>query len=76
MHLPYRKRPERQVTQIECLACGEMRVVAALAKNGAGTCPRCGYGGWTYAEELDGTTRRLHAPDPPEGGGAETTEKR
>jgi ribosomal protein S27AE len=57
MHAPYRKH-DRQVTQIACLACGDARIVASPAKLDPGRCGRCGYPGWTYAEELDGSTTR------------------
>ena len=46
----------RESRPIACLACGETRV-AFGAKTGE--CPRCHYLGWTYAEELDGSTQRL-----------------
>ena len=40
---------------LECLACGERR---SPIGNGhmhltTGECPRCGYLGWTYSDELD-----------------------
>ncbi len=41
---------------IECLCCGTDRVM--IGREG-GECPRCHYVGWTYADELDGFTRRL-----------------
>ena len=46
----------RESRPIACLACGEIRI-AFGAKTGE--CPRCHYLGWTYAEELDGSTQRL-----------------
>lgn len=48
----------RQATQIECLACGAKRLVSGLATHETGECLRCRYVGWTYSDELDGTTRR------------------
>ena len=54
-----RKRIKREATQIECLACGATRVVSGLATHETGECPRCRYLGWTYSDELDGTTRRM-----------------
>jgi uncharacterized paraquat-inducible protein A len=53
-----RKRIQRKATQIECLACGATRVVSGLGTHETGECPRCRYLGWTYSDELDGTTRR------------------
>jgi hypothetical protein len=53
-----RKRIQREATQIACLACGATRVVTGLATHETGECPRCRYLGWTYSDELDGTTRR------------------
>jgi hypothetical protein len=46
-------------TQIECLACGAVRVVYGIAHGDTGECPRCCYLGWTYSEDLDGSTRRM-----------------
>jgi hypothetical protein len=43
--------------QIECLACGAERVLEPGTETGE--CPRCGYLGWTYSEELDPATRRM-----------------
>lgn len=54
-----RKRIRHEATQIECLACGATRVVSGLAMHETGECPRCRYLGWTYSDELDGTTRRM-----------------
>jgi hypothetical protein len=51
-------RPQPSPTQIECLACGAVRVVHGLRKEDTGECPRCHYVGWAYSDELDGTTRR------------------
>jgi uncharacterized paraquat-inducible protein A len=59
MHAPYRKANEREATQIECLACGATRVVFGLGTAETGECPRCHYLGWTYSDELDGSTRRM-----------------
>jgi phage FluMu protein Com len=53
-----RKPIKEEPTQIECLACGDVRVVTGLATHETGECPRCRYLGWTYSDELDGTTRR------------------
>lgn len=44
--------------QIECLACGASRVVFGTGPEETGGCPHCGYLGWTYSDDLDGTTRR------------------
>ncbi len=44
--------------QIACLACGEQRVVFGHRIGETGECPRCRYIGWTYADDLDGTTKR------------------
>jgi len=44
--------------QIACLACGEQRVVFGHRLGETGECPRCRYSGWTYAEDMDGTTKR------------------
>ena len=41
--------------QIECLACGETRVVFGAK---TGECPQCRYVGWTFSDELDSMTRR------------------
>ena len=49
-------RPKRESRRIACLACGETRVAPGVE---TGECPRCHYLGWTYVEELDGSTRRL-----------------
>jgi uncharacterized paraquat-inducible protein A len=46
-------------SQIECLACGAARIVSGVCHGETGECPRCHYLGWTYSDELDGTTRRL-----------------
>jgi hypothetical protein len=45
-----------ELRQIACLACGETRVVFGVE---TGECPRCHYLGWTYSDELDGSTRRM-----------------
>ena len=47
-----------RATQIACLACGETRVVFGQSLVETGECPRCHYLGWTFADELDGWTRR------------------
>ena len=44
--------------QIECLACGDVRIVTGIGTEARGECPRCHYLGWAYSEELDGSTRR------------------
>jgi hypothetical protein len=44
--------------QIECLACAAVRVVFGRRKEDIGVCVECGYPGWTYAADLDGTARR------------------
>ncbi len=45
--------------QIECLACGAIRVAFGATLTATGECPRCGYLGWTYADDLDGTTQAM-----------------
>ena len=45
--------------QIECLACSATRVVSGIGHAETGECQRCHYLGWTYSDELDGSTRRL-----------------
>ena len=45
--------------QIECLACGAKRVASGIGHAESGECPRCRYLGWTYSDDLDGSTRRL-----------------
>jgi len=45
--------------QIECLLCGTARIVFGRRKEDMGVCLSCGYRGWTYSDELDGTTKRL-----------------
>jgi len=52
------KRFQRPGTQIVCLACNTPRVVFGLASNDTADCPRCGYRGWDYSDELDGYTQR------------------
>jgi hypothetical protein len=49
------KAPSRQ---IECLACGAVRVVLGTSSEETGECPRCGYLGWAYAEDLDWATEK------------------
>ena len=51
------KRLSRPV-QLECLACGSLRVAYGYGTEETGQCPNCSYVGWTYAEELDGWTTR------------------
>jgi uncharacterized paraquat-inducible protein A len=48
-----------RATGIKCLACDTARVVFGLAAHETGRCSRCGYRGWTYSDELDGSTHRL-----------------
>ncbi len=45
--------------QIECLACGAVRVTFGTGLAETGECRRCGYLGWTYSEDLDSTTERM-----------------
>jgi phage FluMu protein Com len=45
--------------QIKCLACGELRFVFGSQLEDTGECPRCKYVGWTYAQDLDGTTKQM-----------------
>jgi hypothetical protein len=52
------KRFQRPGTQIVCLACNMPRVVFGLAGGDTANCPRCGYKGWDYSDELDGFTQR------------------
>jgi hypothetical protein len=52
------KRFQQPGTQIMCLACHLPRIVFGLATNDTGDCPRCGYKGWDYSDELDGFTQR------------------
>jgi hypothetical protein len=49
--------PPRAPTKIECLACGETRIVYGLGRGDTGECPRCRYVGWGFSEELDSLTR-------------------
>jgi len=44
--------------QIECLACGSIRVAYGYGTEETGQCPECSYVGWTYAQELDGWETR------------------
>jgi hypothetical protein len=44
--------------QIECLACQAVRVVFGRRKEDMGVCQSCGYSGWTYSDDLDGTAQR------------------
>ena len=68
-----RKHSHQGPRHIVCLACGETRIVLGIQ---TGECPACHYLGWTYAEELDGSTRRMiingafahpRRPAPPRG---------
>jgi hypothetical protein len=52
-------RAARPPIQIECLACGAARVVKGIGHGETGECERCHYLGWTYSDELDGSTRRM-----------------
>jgi hypothetical protein len=47
--------------RIECLHCGEVRVIHPLSNHrfDGGECPRCGYVGWASSAEVSETTRRL-----------------
>lgn len=47
--------------QVECLACGQPR---AAHPHRAGECPRCGYLGWAYADDLSETERRALRDNP------------
>ncbi len=51
------KRLSRPI-QLECLACGSVRVAYGYGTEETGQCPQCSYVGWTYAEELDGWETR------------------
>jgi hypothetical protein len=58
-HLKTSKRLSRPI-QLECLACGSVRVAYGYGTEETGHCPQCSYVGWTYAQELDGwETRRI-----------------
>jgi hypothetical protein len=50
---------EESLTQIACLACGAVRATFGTTVEETGDCPRCHYLGWTYADDLDGTTKRM-----------------
>jgi hypothetical protein len=50
---------ERNLRQIACLACSATRVVFGTTLAETGECPRCRYVGWTYSDDLDGTTKRM-----------------
>jgi hypothetical protein len=52
------KRFQQPGAQIACLACRFPRVVFGFATGETGDCPRCGYRGWDYSDELDGSTQR------------------
>jgi hypothetical protein len=45
--------------QIACLACSASRIVFDTGIDETGQCDQCGYVGWTYAEDLDSTTREM-----------------
>jgi hypothetical protein len=49
--------PRQTPTKIECLACGEARIVYGLGRVDTGECPRCRYAGWGFSDELDSLTR-------------------
>ncbi len=64
------KRLSRPI-QLECLACGSLRVAYGYSTEETGHCPQCSYVGWTYAEELDGwTTRQIMSGNPAGPAGA------
>jgi Zn ribbon nucleic-acid-binding protein len=46
---------------VECLRCGEARELPPWLPHGepAGECPRCGYVGWAYSNDLTERTRKL-----------------
>ena len=52
------KRFKQAGKQIACLACRLPRVVFGFGASDTGDCPRCGYRGWDYSDELDGFTQR------------------
>jgi hypothetical protein len=45
---------------VECLKCGLPRTVRGdvMHAMGAGHCPRCGYVGWAFSDDLDEDERR------------------
>lgn len=45
--------------EIECLACGTVRLVEGQAGEETGECPRCGYLGWASVADLDAETSAL-----------------
>jgi hypothetical protein len=45
--------------QIECLACSASRIVFDTGIDETGQCEQCGYVGWTYADDLDSTTKAM-----------------
>jgi uncharacterized paraquat-inducible protein A len=49
---------EARPREIECLTCGAVRVVLGTSSEETGECPRCGYLGWAFAEDLDWVTER------------------
>ena len=59
------KRLSRPI-QLECLACGTVRVAYGYGTEETGQCPECSYVGWTYAQELDGwETRQIMSGNRP-----------
>ena len=46
---------------VECLCCGESRELPPWLPHAeaAGECPRCGYVGWAYSNDLTERTRKL-----------------
>jgi Zn ribbon nucleic-acid-binding protein len=53
-------RGEMASLRIECLGCGERRVLHPDSHHRLeeGECPRCGYVGWAASAEIDETLRR------------------
>jgi hypothetical protein len=51
---------------VECLRCGETRVVECVPYLRVGECGRCGYLGWARSGELSEALRRLLRERPPE----------
>jgi hypothetical protein len=48
---------------VECLCCGEVRLVSG---RDAGECPRCEYVGWALVADLTEKLRRVLRERPPE----------